>query len=207
MKITNTDLIEATGQVPANKTVFRVLCAVSFSHFLNDLMQSLMLSIYPLFKTEFQLSLAQIGLITLAYQLTASLLQPFIGNYTDSHPKPYSLAFGMGCTFFGLLVLSIASSFPLVLIAASMVGTGSSIFHPESSRVARMASGGQHGLAQSIFQVGGNTGAAVGPLRCLVRASKWSAQHRMGLSNSTVCNRRADWRGAVVSTSAPYAQE
>ena len=149
---------------PAGDTVFKVLSAISFSHFLNDMMQSLLLAIYPLFKTEFHLSFAQIGLITLTYQMTASLLQPIVGAYTDRHPQPFSLALGMGCTFSGLLLLSVASSFPMVLLAASLVGTGSSIFHPESSRVARMASGGRHGLAQSIFQVGGNTGAAAGPL-------------------------------------------
>lgn len=154
----------AISASPAGDTVFKVLGAISFSHFLNDMMQSLLLAIYPLFKTEFRLSFAQIGLITLTYQLTASLLQPMIGYYTDRHPKPFSLALGMGCTFVGLLLLSVASSFPMILLAAAMVGTGSSIFHPESSRVARMASGGRHGLAQSIFQVGGNTGAAAGPL-------------------------------------------
>lgn len=147
-----------------NGPVFKVLGAISFSHFLNDTMQSLMLAIYPLFKTEFHLNFAQIGLITLAFQFTASLLQPLVGYYTDQHPKPFSLALGMGCTLVGLLTLSLASSFPMVLMAAAMVGTGSSIFHPESSRVARMASGGRHGLAQSIFQVGGNAGAAIGPL-------------------------------------------
>ncbi|PQJ96401.1 MFS transporter [Chromatium okenii] len=127
-------------------------------------MQSLMIAIYPLFKTEFQLNFAQIGLITLAFQFTASLLQPLVGSYTDRHPQPFSLAAGMACTFCGLLTLSLASSFPMLLIAAAMVGSGSAVFHPEASRVARMASGGQHGLAQSIFQVGGNTGAAIGPL-------------------------------------------
>jgi MFS transporter, FSR family, fosmidomycin resistance protein len=147
-----------------HETVFKVLGAVSFCHFLNDLLQSLMLAIYPLLKAEFQLSFAQIGLITLTYQLTGSLLQPMVGYFTDQRPKPYSLAFGMASTFSGLLVLSVAPSLPWVLIAAAMVGTGSAIFHPESSRVARMASGGQHGLAQSIFQVGGNTGSAAGPL-------------------------------------------
>ena len=147
-----------------NRTVFRVLGAISFAHFLNDTMQSLMVAIYPLFKGAFHLSFAQIGLITLAFQFTASLLQPLVGLYTDRHPKPFSLAVGMGCTLCGLLTLSLASSFPMLLAAAAMVGTGSAVFHPEASRVARMASGGQHGLAQSIFQVGGNTGAAIGPL-------------------------------------------
>lgn len=145
-------------------TAFRVLGAISFSHFLNDTIQSLMLAIYPLFKTDFHLNFAQIGLITLAFQITASLLQPIVGHYTDRHPQPFSLVLGMGCTLIGLLTLSLASSFPMVLVAAAMVGTGSSIFHPESARVARMASGGRHGLAQSIFQVGGNAGSATGPL-------------------------------------------
>ncbi len=145
-------------------TAFKVLGAISFSHFLNDTIQSLMLAIYPLFKTDFNLTFGQIGLITLAFQFTASLLQPVVGFYTDRHPKPFSLAVGMGCTLIGLLTLSMASTFPMVLMAAAMVGTGSSIFHPESARVARMASGGRHGLAQSIFQVGGNAGTATGPL-------------------------------------------
>jgi MFS transporter, FSR family, fosmidomycin resistance protein len=161
-KLSNTSAGAATA--PADRTAFRVLGAISFSHFLNDMMQSLMLAIYPLFRAEFNLSFGEIGLITLTYQITASLLQPMIGFYTDRRPKPYSLAFGMGCTFSGLIVLSMAASFPMVLFAAALVGTGSSIFHPESSRVARMASGGRHGLAQSIFQVGGNTGSAAGPL-------------------------------------------
>ena len=148
----------------ARRTAYRVLGAISFSHFLNDMIQSLILAIYPLLKGTFQLTFAQIGLITLTYQVTASLLQPMIGFYTDRQPKPYSLAFGMGCTLIGLLVLATAQTYGMLLFAAAIVGTGSSVFHPESSRVARMASGGQHGLAQSIFQVGGNTGSAMGPL-------------------------------------------
>ncbi len=146
------------------KTAFRVLGAISFSHFLNDTMQSLILAIYPLLKGKFELNFAQVGLITLSYQLTASLLQPLVGLYTDHHPKPYSLAFGMGCTLTGLIALGMAPSYGWVLFAAALVGTGSSVFHPESSRVARMASGGRHGLAQSFFQVGGNLGTAMGPL-------------------------------------------
>ncbi len=153
---------------PAPTTRFRVLGAISFSHFLNDMIQSLILAIYPMLKGEFSLSFVQIGLITLTYQITASLLQPLVGLYTDRHPKPYSLAFGMGATLIGLLMLSMAPNFGIVLFAAALVGTGSSIFHPESSRIARMASGGQHGLAQSIFQVGGNMGSAVGPLLAAV---------------------------------------
>ncbi len=159
VKITATSLPRS-----AQRTAFRVLGAISFSHFLNDMIQSLILAIYPLLKGTFQLSFAQIGLITLTYQVTASLLQPMVGFYTDRQPKPYSLAFGMGCTLVGLLVLATAQTYGMLLFAAAIVGTGSSIFHPESSRVARMASGGQHGLAQSIFQVGGNTGSAMGPL-------------------------------------------
>lgn len=148
----------------AERTGFKVLGAISFSHFLNDMIQSLILAIYPLLKGTFQLNFAQIGLITLTYQVTASLLQPIVGFYTDRHPKPYSLAFGMGCTLVGLLVLAAAQNYGMLLFAAAIVGSGSAIFHPESSRVARMASGGQHGLAQSIFQVGGNSGSAMGPL-------------------------------------------
>jgi FSR family fosmidomycin resistance protein-like MFS transporter len=154
----------AASQGPNDATAFKILGAISFSHFLNDTIQSLMLAIYPLFKTEFHLNFAQIGLITLTFQFTASLLQPLVGYYTDRHPKPFSLVLGMGCTLLGLLTLSLADTFTMVLMAAAMVGTGSSIFHPESARIARMASGGRHGLAQSIFQVGGNAGAAAGPL-------------------------------------------
>jgi FSR family fosmidomycin resistance protein-like MFS transporter len=155
-----------TDSIPdkAHRIRFRVLGAISFSHFLNDMIQSLILAIYPLLKGKFQLTFAQIGLITLTYQVTASLLQPMVGFYTDRNPKPYSLAFGMVFTLIGLLVLAAAPNYGTLLLAAGIVGTGSSIFHPESSRVARMASGGQHGLAQSIFQVGGNTGSAMGPL-------------------------------------------
>ncbi|WP_343584386.1 MFS transporter [Herbaspirillum sp.] len=149
---------------PAEKTGFRVLGAISFSHFLNDMIQSLLLAIYPLLKGNFHLSFAQVGLITLTFQVTASLLQPLVGLYTDKHPKPYSLAVGMGSTLCGLLLLSVAPNFGVLLLAAALVGTGSSVFHPEASRVARMASGGRHGLAQSLFQVGGNAGSAMGPL-------------------------------------------
>lgn len=145
-------------------TAFGVLGAISFSHLLNDMIQSLILAIYPILKGTFHLNFAQIGLITLTYQITASLLQPLVGLYTDRKPQPYSLPVGMGFTLCGLLLLSIASSFGELLAAAALVGTGSSIFHPESSRVARMASGGRHGLAQSLFQVGGNLGSSMGPV-------------------------------------------
>ena len=146
------------------RTRFSILGAISFSHFLNDMMQSLMLAIYPLLKGTFDLNFTQIGLITLTYQITASILQPLVGLYTDKHPKPYSLAIGMSCTLTGLLALAFAPNYLTLLLAAALVGTGSSIFHPESSRIARLAAGKRHGLAQSIFQVGGNAGSAVGPL-------------------------------------------
>lgn len=153
-----------TQTTPENLTRFRVLGAISFSHFINDMLQSLLLAIYPILKGGFNLSFAQIGLVTFTYQVTASLLQPIIGSYTDKHPKPYSLVFGMTSTMTGIILLAFAQNYMMLLVAALFMGTGSSIFHPESSRVARLASGGKHGLAQSIFQVGGNVGSATGPL-------------------------------------------
>jgi len=148
----------------AEKAALFVLLGVSFSHMLNDMMQSLLPSIYPILKSQYELSFAQIGIITLTFQITASLLQPVVGYVTDKKPQPYALPLGMGCTLTGLLLLGFASSYPVLLLAAAMVGMGSSVFHPESSRVARLASGGRHGLAQSVFQVGGNVGSAIGPL-------------------------------------------
>jgi FSR family fosmidomycin resistance protein-like MFS transporter len=145
-------------------TAYAVLFAISFCHLLNDMMQALLPALYPVLKSDFDLDFGQIGLITLTFQLTASLLQPAVGYYTDLRPKPYSLVAGMGLSLLGLVVLSVAPSYPLLLLSAGLVGVGSAVFHPESSRVARMASGGQHGLAQSLFQVGGNTGSAIGPL-------------------------------------------
>lgn len=154
-----------TGEADqAQSTVMRVLLALSFAHLVNDTLQALLPAIYPLLKNSYQLSFTQIGLITLTYQVTGSLLQPVVGYYTDRQPKPYSLPIGMGITLLGLVVLSQAASFAMLCTAAAMVGVGSSIFHPESSRVARMASGGQHGFAQSLFQVGGNFGTSLGPL-------------------------------------------
>jgi FSR family fosmidomycin resistance protein-like MFS transporter len=153
-----------TTTTPENLTRFRVLGAISFSHFINDMLQSFLLAIYPILKGSFHLSFAQIGLVTFTYQVTASLLQPIVGAYTDKHPKPYSLVFGMTSTMIGIILLAFAPNYAMLLVAALFMGTGSSIFHPESSRVARLASGGKHGLAQSIFQVGGNVGSAVGPL-------------------------------------------
>ncbi len=149
---------------PVARTAYSVLGAISFSHLLNDMIQSLILAIYPMLKQSFSLSFAQIGLITLTYQITASLLQPLVGFYTDKRPQPYSLPVGMGFTLSGLVLMSMASSFGVLLVAAALVGCGSSVFHPESSRVARMASGGRYGLAQSLFQVGGNAGSSLGPL-------------------------------------------
>ncbi|WP_116141576.1 MFS transporter [Trinickia diaoshuihuensis] len=152
----------ASGAV--SRTAYGVLGAISFSHLLNDMIQSLILAIYPMLKQNFSLSFAQIGLITLTYQITASLLQPLIGLYTDKRPQPFSLPVGMGFTLSGLVLMSIAPNFGVLLVAAALVGCGSSVFHPESSRVARMASGGRYGLAQSLFQVGGNAGSSLGPL-------------------------------------------
>ncbi|HXD83487.1 MAG TPA: MFS transporter, partial [Rudaea sp.] len=148
----------------ATNTVLTVLGAISFCHFLNDLIQSLLPAIYPLLKAHYALDFGQIGLLTLTYQITASLLQPLVGWYTDRRPMPFSLAIGMGFTLSGLLLLAVAGSFGLLLLAAALVGIGSSVFHPESSRIARLASGGRHGFAQSFFQVGGNLGSAIGPL-------------------------------------------
>jgi len=141
-----------------------VLSALSFCHFLNDMVQSLIPAIYPLLKQDFRLTFTQVGLITLTYQLTASLLQPFVGLYTDKRPLPYSLVIGMGFTLVGLVLLAAAPTFTAILAAAALVGVGSSVFHPEASRMARAASGGRHGLAQSFFQVGGNAGSSLGPL-------------------------------------------
>ena len=148
----------------AEGAVFSIILALSFSHFLNDTMQSLVPALYPMMKDSYGLSFAQIGLITLAMQVVSSLLQPMVGLFADHRPQPYSLAAGMGATLVGLLLLANADSFLMLLLAAALVGTGSAVFHPEASRVARMASGGRHGLAQSLFQVGGNAGSAIGPI-------------------------------------------
>src|SRR5262245_14967696 len=146
------------------KSAVSVLLALSLCHLLNDTIQALIPAIYPLLKQSFQLSFTQIGLITLTFQMVGSVLQPVIGLYTDRHPKPYSLAFGMAVTLCGLILLALAPSYALVLIAAALVGVGSAVFHPESSRMARLAAGARHGFAQSLFQLGGNAGSAIGPL-------------------------------------------
>src|SRR6202030_2964598 len=162
---TNLTAIRATAPADAGeKTVFKILLTISFCHLLNDTLQSLIPAIYPLLKNSFHLDFGQVGLIALTLQLTASILQPLVGLYTDRRPQPYSLAVGMGISLAGLLALALAPSYATVLAAAALMGIGSAVFHPESSRVARMASGGQHGMAQSLFQVGGNAGSALGPL-------------------------------------------
>jgi MFS transporter, FSR family, fosmidomycin resistance protein len=154
----------AAKQAAAAGPAYVVLGGISFSHFLNDTMQSLIPSVYPILKASYALDFAQIGMITLAFQFTASLLQPAIGYLTDRKPQPFSLALGMGFTFFGLLLLSVAQQYLIILVAASLVGLGSAVFHPESARIARLASGGRYGFAQSVFQVGGSAGTAIGPL-------------------------------------------
>lgn len=150
----------AAASTTKARTSFGILGAISLSHLLNDMIQSLILAIYPLLQSEFSLTFMQIGMITLTFQLASSLLQPVVGYWTDKYPMPWSLPIGMCFTLSGLVLLALAGSFGAVLLAAALVGTGSSVFHPESSRVARMASGGRHGLAQSIFQVGGNFGSS-----------------------------------------------
>src|SRR5262252_2176490 len=163
--------LETTGPVTtpepvsqASRRLFRVLAAVSFCHLLNDMVQSLLPSIYPILKSSFHLNFSHLGYLTLTYQIVASLLQPVVGRYTDSRPVPYALSIGMTFTLFGLILLAFAPTFAWLIVASCLVGIGSSIFHPESSRIARMASGGKHGFAQSFFQVGGNSGSAIGPL-------------------------------------------
>ncbi len=146
------------------KTIFPILIALSFSHLLNDTIQSLIPAIYPVIKENYQLTFSQIGLITLTFQMSASILQPFVGFYTDKKPQPYSLAVGMSFTLIGLITLSLSENFYTMLISVSMIGMGSAIFHPEASRMAHAASGGKRGLAQSVFQVGGNVGSSFGPL-------------------------------------------
>ncbi|UPJ51281.1 MFS transporter [Bradyrhizobium sp. 200] len=152
--------IKAAAVGPA----YVVLTGISFSHFLNDTMQSLIASVYPILKDAYALDYSQIGMITLAFQFTASLLQPVVGHFTDKKAQPFSLAIGMGFTFFGLLLLSVAHLYPIILVAAALVGLGSAVFHPESARIARLASGGRYGMAQSVFQLGGSFGTSMGPV-------------------------------------------
>lgn len=200
-----------TGPVVAQAATLAILVAISASHLINDMMQSLIVAIYPVLQIRFELSFVQIGLITLVFQLTASLFQPLIGLFTDRRPQPYSLPVGMTSTLIGLVVLGYATNYGMVLVAAALVGLGSAIFHPESSRIARLASGGRHGFAQSFFQVGGNTGSAIGPLVAaaiivpfgqksvawfalaaligivlLTRVSRWYADHHLDRSKAVV---------------------
>src|SRR5580658_4655629 len=163
----------------AEKTIMSILLAISFCHMLNDTIQSLIPAIYPVVKESFHLSFTQIGLITLTFQLTASLLQPLVGFYTDRRPLPYSLATGMCFTLGGLVLLSTAGSYPLLLVSVGLVGMGSSVFHPEASRLAYMAAGSRHGFAQALFQVGGNAGSALGPLLAAMIVVGESAQARL----------------------------
>ena len=158
------DVTELTVKPATAGPAYIVLGGISFSHFLNDTMQSLIPSVYPILKDSYALDFAQIGLITLAFQFTASLLQPLVGHFTDRKAQPFSLSIGMGFTFFGLLLLSVAHQYLVILGAAALVGLGSAVFHPESARIARLASGGRYGFAQSVFQVGGSAGSAMGPV-------------------------------------------
>jgi len=153
-----------SASASVDSTTFAIILSLSFCHLLNDMMQSLVPALYPILKHNYDLSFGQVGLITLAFQFTASMLQPVVGLYTDKNPRPYSLVAGMGFTLVGLLTLSQATSYPVILGSAALIGMGSSVFHPEASRVARMAAGGRYGLAQSLFQIGGNMGQACGPL-------------------------------------------
>src|SRR5271155_1832076 len=157
----------------AEGTAFSIILALSFSHLLNDMMQSLIPALYPMIKSQYGLSFVQIGLMTTAMQVTSSMLQPIVGLAADRRPQPYSLSVGMGATLIGVLVLAKAGTYPTLLLGSALVGIGSAVFHPEASRVARMASGGRHGLAQSLFQVGGNSGQALGPLAAALVVVRW----------------------------------
>ncbi len=161
----------------ARNSTMGILFALSFCHLLNDSVQALIPAIYPMLKESFSLSFTQIGLITLTFQMVGSIFQPIIGFYTDRHPKPYSLVAGMSITLVGLVVLAFAPTYYAILVAAALVGMGSAIFHPESSRVARLASGGRHGFAQSLFQVGGNAGSALGPLLAALIIVRFGRHH------------------------------
>ena len=164
MQDRNDQATSALASDIAEKTVFSILLSISISHLLNDTLQSIIPSIYPVVKNSFNLTFSQIGIITLVFQLTASVFQPLVGLYTDRKPQPYSLAVGMVFTLTGLVILSQAKNYPMLLVSVAVIGTGSSVFHPEASKVAYMASGGRRGLAQSIFQVGGNLGGSLGPI-------------------------------------------
>lgn len=196
------------GPLPAAGTVFPILLAISFSHTLNDLMQSLLPAIYPILKANYALSFTQVGLLTLTFQITASLLQPVVGSFTDKRPQPYSLPVGMAATLTGLVLLSRAHDYAALLVAAACVGLGSSIFHPEASRVARLASGGRYGMAQSVFQVGGNAGQAVGPLAAAFVIVPWGQASLaifalLALLGAVILSVVGRWYGGVVSGRNP----
>ena len=200
--------------VSASATAFPILIGLSFCHMLNDMMQSLIPAMYPILKGNLGLDYGQVGMITLAFQLTASLLQPLIGLYTDRRPMPYSLVIGMGFTLVGLVMLSFAGSFTAVVIAAATVGLGSSVFHPESSRMARLASGGKHGLAQSLFQVGGNAGSAIGPLLAAFivlphgqGSIAWFARRRPAGHGILLGCASAHWYGKAAAGTCPERQQ
>ena len=198
----------AATAAPTAKTTWSILLAVSFCHLLNDAIQALLPAIYPLLKDSFALSFTQIGLITLTFQMVGSILQPVIGFYTDRHPRPYSLVAGMGITLLGLVALALAPGYHAVLLAAAMVGLGSAIFHPESSRLARLASGGRHGLAQSLFQVGGNAGSAIGPLLAAGVIARYGQRHilwftLLALAGMVVLQRVGAWYQAHLADRRP----
>jgi len=188
-----------------HRTAFAILFAIGFVHLLNDMIQSVIPAVYPLLKDNYNLTFGQIGLITFVFQMTSSVIQPFIGRYADRHPRPYSLAAGMTCTLAGLISLAVAANYALVIVSVAIIGAGSSVFHPEASRVAQMASGGRKGLAQSIFQVGGNGGSAIGPLLAALivlpsgqRAILWfvvAALFALG-----ILVRIGRWYGRVIAT-------
>lgn len=183
--------MEKTLAIPAQntlvqKTFYTILFAISTSHFLNDMMQSVIQSVYPLLKQNYRLSFAQVGLITFVFQVTASILQPFVGNYTDKNPRPYSFVAGMVFSLIGIMLLAYAHGFGVLLIAAGLIGIGSSIFHPEASKVAYYASGGKRGLAQSIFQLGGNGGSAIGPLLVAAIVMPFGQSHIMWFTLSAL---------------------
>lgn len=174
-------------------TMYSMLIICGISHFLNDMIQSIIPSIYPILKDKFDFSFAQIGIITLIFQMTSSILQPFTGLYADKHPRPYALSIGMCFTLVGLLVLAFAENYLLILLSVSVVGLGSSIFHPTASRVAQLASGGKKSLAQSIFQVGGNGGSALGPLlAAAIILPLWSAFHFLLRFSGLACSHYHD---------------
>mgnify|MGYP003609160786 CR=1 FL=1 len=186
------------GSVLVQKTVYSVLFSIAFAHLLNDLMQAVIPATYPILKDNFNLNFTQVGLITFVFQLTASLLQPFVGLYTDKKPMPYSLVIGMIFTISGLCLLSISSTFWMLLISVGLVGIGSSIFHPEASRVAFLGSGGKRGLAQSIFQLGGNAGSAIGPLLVALVVAPYGQSHVVwfviaGILGIIILSRIAVW--------------